>query len=60
MVAAVYGCLPVILHEGIEMPFEDVLPYDRFSVRVAQSDLKVLPSMLVRWIDHFAPSRPLD
>ena len=34
--AAAFGCIPVIVQDGIDMPFEEVLPYDQFSVRVSE------------------------
>jgi hypothetical protein len=34
--AAAFGCIPVIVQDGTEMPFEEVLPYDQFSVRVSE------------------------
>jgi len=36
--AIVMGCIPVIIQDNVDMPFEEWLPYDEFSVRVRESD----------------------
>lgn len=41
-----YGCIPVIMQDEVSQPFDDILPYDKFSVRVAEKDLERLPEML--------------
>ena len=28
------GCVPLIIQPSVQMPFEDLLPYERFSIRV--------------------------
>jgi hypothetical protein len=35
--ATTAGCIPVIIADGIELPFEGVLDYRRFAVKVSQS-----------------------
>ena len=40
------GCIPVIIMDGIELPFENVLDYTAFSVRVAETNIDRLPSLL--------------
>ena len=40
------GCVPVIIMDGIEMPFENVLDYSAFSIRIAESDVSKLPTIL--------------
>merc|ERR1711871_804212 len=40
------GCVPVIVMDGIEMPFENVLNYDSFSVRIAEAEIPNLPNLL--------------
>jgi Exostosin family len=47
----VKGCIPVIIQDGVHQPFETVLPYWRFSVRLAKADLPRLPQLLSA-IDH--------
>ena len=43
--AMLTGCVPVIISDGVMQPFEDVLPYDEFSVRVAEADIvRVTPA----------------
>ena len=44
--AAVYGCIPVIMQDGVHQPFEEVLPYHNFAVRVAETDVASLPHLL--------------
>ena len=39
------GCVPVIVMDGIEMPFENVLHYPSFSVRIKEADVPRLPSL---------------
>jgi len=33
------GCVPVIVMDGIEMPFENVLNYPAFSIRLTEAQL---------------------
>ena len=40
------GCVPVIIMDGIELPFENVLHYPSFSVRIAEADVDALPAIL--------------
>lgn len=40
------GCVPVIIQPGVEMPLEDVLPYEDFSLRFGFDDIKVLHERL--------------
>ena len=40
------GCVPVIVMDGIEMPFENVLHYPSFSVRIKEADVPRLPEIL--------------
>jgi hypothetical protein len=40
------GCVPVIIMDGIEMPFENVLEYSAFSMRIAEVDVPQLVSIL--------------
>jgi hypothetical protein len=44
--AAAFGCIPVIVQDGVHMPFEEVLPYDNFAVRVSEKELERLPTIL--------------
>ena len=44
--AVLAGCVPVIVMDGIDLPFENVLHYPAFSVRVAEADLPQLPRIL--------------
>ena len=34
------GCVPVIVEDNVMQPFEDVLPYETFSIRVRSVDLQ--------------------
>ena len=40
------GCVPVIVMDGIQMPFENVLDYSAFAVRIAEADVPRLPAIL--------------
>ena len=40
------GCVPVVVQDAVEMAFEDVLPWGRFSLRLNFSDLPILPQLL--------------
>jgi hypothetical protein len=40
------GCIPVILSDGYVLPFSEVLDYEPWSVRVAESDIDKLPDLL--------------
>jgi hypothetical protein len=31
--AAMFGCVPVIVQDAVKQPFEDQLPYHRFAIR---------------------------
>ena len=44
--AALTGCVPVIISDGVAQPLEDVLPYSSFSVRVAEKDIPQLNATL--------------
>jgi hypothetical protein len=37
--------------DNVTQPFEDVLPYERFSVRVAEADIARLPQILAALSD---------
>jgi len=40
------GCVPVIIMDGIDMPFENVLNYSAFSVRISEADIGRFPQIL--------------
>ena len=40
------GCIPLIIMDGIELPFENVLDYRAFSVRIAEADVARWPAIL--------------
>ena len=42
------GCVPIIIQDAVEMAFEDVLPWERFSLRLNFSDIPRLPQLLSR------------
>ena len=41
-----HGCIPVILMDGVHMPFETLLNYSAFSVRVPERDVEKLDAIL--------------
>jgi hypothetical protein len=40
------GCVPVIIQDGFEQPFEVLLPYNLFTIRVAEADIPRLHEIL--------------
>ena len=40
------GCVPVIVQEHVYQSFEDILPYEEFSIRLNNDDIPMLPSIL--------------
>lgn len=40
------GCIPVIIQDGIHLPFENVLDYESFTVRVAEDNIHNLITIL--------------
>lgn len=44
--AMVTGCVPVIIQEHVYQPYEEVLPYEEFSVRLNNADIPRLPEIL--------------
>ena len=44
--AVAHGCVPVALEENVALPYEDLLPYEEFSLRVRRADLAGLPALL--------------
>ena len=42
------GCVPVIIQDDVEMAFEEVLPWHRFSLRLNFSDIPDIPEILAR------------
>jgi len=40
------GCIPVIIQEHVYQPYEEVLPYEEFSIRLDNEDIPRLPSIL--------------
>ena len=41
-----HGCIPVIVMDGVQMPFESVLNYSAFSVRVPEADVECIDAIL--------------
>lgn len=42
----IMGCVPVFVNTGIVYSFEDIIPYDKLSIKVQKRDLKELPTLL--------------
>jgi hypothetical protein len=40
------GCVPLIIQDGVHQPFDDVLPYHEFSIRLPQADIGRLDAIL--------------
>eukprot|EP00899_Mesostigma_viride_P026830 jgi/Mesvir1/7331/Mv19141-RA.1 len=47
MDSVVMGCIPVIISDNIDQPFEDLLPYELFSVRVEERRIPDLLDILL-------------
>ncbi|CAI5462303.1 unnamed protein product [Closterium sp. Yama58-4] len=41
-----HGCIPCIIQDGIELPFENFLDYPSFTVRIAEADIPNLVTIL--------------
>lgn len=41
------GCIPVIIADGIELPFEHILDYSKFTLKVLERDIRELKEILV-------------
>ena len=46
--AVLAGCIPVVVGDGIHLPFENALRYAAFSIRIAEADVPRLPAILRR------------
>ncbi|BDA41514.1 probable glucuronosyltransferase [Coccomyxa sp. Obi] len=44
--ALMHGCIPVIITDHVQMPYEDVLPYPDFAVHIREHALFRLPEVL--------------
>ena len=44
--AAQFGCVPVIVQDSVRQAFDDVPPYDAFTVRIEESDIPNIPDLL--------------
>ncbi|KAK2995767.1 hypothetical protein RJ640_010743, partial [Escallonia rubra] len=40
------GCIPVVIQDGIYLPYENVLNYDSFAVRIREDEIPMLISIL--------------
>ena len=41
-----HGCIPVIVQDGIMMPYENTMDYRTFAIRVAEADIPNLVKIL--------------
>lgn len=44
--AAMHGCIPVIIMDGASLELEELIPWDKMSVRVAEKDIEKLDTIL--------------
>ena len=42
------GCVPVVIQDDVDMAFESILPWRRFSVRLRFDDIPILPQLLAK------------
>lgn len=40
------GCIPVIIQDGVQLPYENVMIYDSFAVRISEDDIPHLVQIL--------------
>ncbi|GAX80859.1 hypothetical protein CEUSTIGMA_g8294.t1 [Chlamydomonas eustigma] len=45
-IAMVHGCIPVVIQDHVFQPFEDIIPYEEMSVRIAKRDIPDLIPIL--------------
>ena len=44
--AVLHGCIPVIIQDEVDLPFESILDYAQFSIRIAEADASKAPKIL--------------
>lgn len=44
--SALAGCVPLIIQPAVKQPYDDVLPYDRFAVRIGADKIPILHELL--------------
>eukprot|EP00850_Spirogloea_muscicola_P008664 SM000046S16445 [mRNA] locus=s46:710421:716713:- [translate_table: standard] len=44
--AILHGCIPVIIQDGIQLPFENVLDFNGFTVRIGEADIPRMADIL--------------
>ena len=47
-----YGCIPIIMADGWDLPFQEVLDWSRFSVSVSENALLQVPSIVRSFSDQ--------
>ncbi|GAX86293.1 hypothetical protein CEUSTIGMA_g13705.t1 [Chlamydomonas eustigma] len=51
-IAVTHACIPVIIQDHVHQPFEDILPYQQFSVRLRVKDVPSIVSILRSYSDE--------
>eukprot|EP00798_Chlamydomonas_sp_ICE-L_P002473 gene2473-5423_t len=49
--AILHGCIPVIIMDNVQTVFESILEWEKFSVRVKESEVHLLPQLLAAYTD---------
>ena len=44
-----FGCIPIILSDGLILPFDRTIPWETLSVHVAEGDVERIPDILARF-----------
>ncbi|KAK9846201.1 hypothetical protein WJX84_000412 [Apatococcus fuscideae] len=44
--ASLHGCIPVVIMDNVHPPFETLLPWDLFSLHIAEADVAKVPEIL--------------
>ncbi len=50
--AAIMGCVPVVISDGVYQPFEPFLDWSEFGLKVAEADILQLPAILAAVSDE--------
>jgi hypothetical protein len=41
------GCIPVIISDGLVAPYEDLLDYRKFAIKIAEKDIPLIRDILL-------------
>lgn len=58
--AILNGCIPVIIQDEVDLPFESIFEYEKFSVRISEKDIPNVPTILSQISDDTIQSMLSD